>query len=276
MRLRRVLRHLVSKGVFQEPERGRFTLNDPARQLMEMRLGFDLDGIGGRMAYAWGTLLSAVRTGSPAYHEYFGRSFWDDLDAHPAISAEFDALMGPAGHGTPDPEVLLNPADWESIHTVVDVGGGTGSLLAEILRAHPTVRGILVDLPRTVARSAEIFQAAGVEDRVETVGQSFFDPLPPGGDLYLLKNVLSDWPDREATAILKRCADAARPSGRVVFFTGVGPGEEAPTELLMLVLVGGRGRTLDEFRVMAREAGMEITSVGRQPSGRKIAEGRPV
>src|ERR1700683_4190948 len=169
--LNRVLRHLVSQGVFEEPQRGRFALNDVARQFLEdsVHLGFDLDGIGGRMAGAWGTLLSAVRTGRPAYHEAFGRGFWDDLDAHPRIAADFDALMGPAGHGTPDPEILINPADWESVRTVVDVGGGTGALLAEVLRVHPKIRGTLVDLPRTVARASEMFLAAGVTDRVTTV-----------------------------------------------------------------------------------------------------------
>ena len=112
-------------------------------------------------------------------------------------------------------------------------------------------------------------------DRVSAVGQSFFDPLPGGGDLYILKNVLGDWPDREATAILRRCAEAARPSGRVVVFTGAGPGEDASPELLMMVLVGGRGRTLDEFRELAREAGLEVRVVGRQTSGRVIVECRP-
>jgi hypothetical protein len=274
--LHRVLRHLVGKGLFEEPSPGRFALNDAARGLLEdgARLGFDLNGIGGRMAYAWGTLLSAVRSGRPAYHEVFGRGFWEDLDAHPDVAASFDALMGP-GHGTPDPQILVDPADWESVRTVVDVGGGTGPLLAEILRSRPAVRGTLVDLPRVVARSGEVFQGAGVADRVTVVGQSFFEPLPGGGDVYVLKSVLGDWPDREATAILRRCGEAARPSGRVVVFTGVGPGEEAPPELLMMVLVGGRGRTLDEFRQMGREAGLEMGAVGRQPSGRYIAEFRP-
>lgn len=275
--LYRVLRHLVSTGVFEEPSPGRFALNDAARGLLEepLRLGLDLDVIGGRMAHAWGTLLTAVRTGRPAYYEAFGRGFWEDLDAHPAIAASFDALMGPVGHGVPDAEILADPGAWDSIQTVVDVGGGTGALLAEVLRAHPGVRGVLVDLPRTVARSGEVFQSAGVAGRVTTVGQSFFDPLPGGGDLYVLKNVLSDWPDPEATAILKRCAEAARPSGRIAVFTGAGPGEEASPELLMMVLVGGRARTLDELRELAREAGLEVRSVLRQRSGRVVVEFRP-
>jgi len=276
--LNRVMRHLVSKGLFEEPARGRFQLNDAARALLEdsIHLGLDLDGIGGRMAHAWGTLLSAVRTGKPAYHEVFGRGFWDDLDAHPDIATSFDALMGAVGHGTPDPNVLVDPADWASVRTVVDVGGGAGWLLAEVLRAHPHVRGTLVELPRPVARSAEVFRDAGVADRVTAVAQSFFDPLPGGADLYILKSVIHDWPDREATAILKRCAEAARPSGRVVVFTGAGPGEEASPELLMMVLVGGKARTLDEFREMARQGGLEVRAVGRQPSGRPIVECHPI
>jgi hypothetical protein len=225
----RVLRHLVGKGLFEEPEPGRFALNDPARALRSSAMGFglDLEGIGGRMAEAWSSLLEAVRTGRPAYHTIFGRPFWEDLQAHPEVAASFDALMGPAGHGTPDPEVLLN-GDWESVHSLVDVGGGTGSLLAEILRARPTLRGILVDLPATVTRSAEIFQAAGVSERVTAVSHSFFKPLPSGADLYLMKNVLGDWPDREAITLLSRCAEAARPAGRVVILGGVRPMKTEP------------------------------------------------
>lgn len=276
--LQRVLRHLVEKGVFEEPAPGRFALNDAARGFLDpsLRLGLDLNGIGGRMAYSWSTLLSAVRTGKPAYHEVFGRGFWDDLDANPAIAADFDALMGPRGHGIPDPDVLLDPAAWDSVRTVLDVGGGTGALLAEVLRAHPHVRGTLLDLPRTVARSREIFEAAGVAGRVTLAPRSFFDPLPPGQDVYLIKNVLGDWADPEARAILARCAEAARPNGRVVLVGGVTPEPKASPELLMLVLVGGRNRTLPEFRGLAREAGLEVHAAGRRPSGRYLVECRPV
>jgi hypothetical protein len=275
--LHRVLRHLVAKGVFEEPEPGRFALNDPARQLLEspLQLGLDLDRFGGRMAHAWNSLLSAVRTGKPAYHEVFGHPFWDDLEAHPDIAASFDALMGPRGHGTPDPQVLVDD-DWEAVRTVVDVGGGSGALLAEVLRAHPHVRGTLVDRPQTVARAAPIFEAAGVADRATVVGQSFFDPLPAGADAYLLKSVLGDWPDGEAAAILRRCAEAARPHGRVILLNGVSPddGGAASPALLMLVLVGGKDRRLSEFRTLAADAGLYVHAARRQPSGRFVVECR--
>jgi hypothetical protein len=272
--LHRVLRHLVVKGVFDEPSPGRFALNDTARALLEpaAKHGMDLDAFGGRMAHAWGGLLQTVRTGSSAYPTIFGKPFWDDLREHPRIAESFDALMGP-GHGTPPSDVLLS-GDWDSVHTVVDVGGGTGSLLAEVLRAHPAVRGTLVDLPATVARSAPVFREAGVADRVTTVAQSFFDPLPPGADLYLLKNVLADWPDREALALLRRCAEAAAPVGRVVLLGGVSPDEAGTPSpaLLMMVLVGGKERTLSEFRTLARAAGLEVRAAGRHASGRFVVE----
>jgi 2,7-dihydroxy-5-methyl-1-naphthoate 7-O-methyltransferase len=274
--LHRVLRHLARKGVFVEAAPGRFTLNATAEELLDdgTLVGLDLDSFGGRMAGAWNTLLAAVRTGKTAYRDAFGRNFWDDMDANPEIGAKFDWLMGP-GHGTPDPEILVDAGDWANVRSVVDVGGGTGAQLVEILRARPQVRGTLVDLPRAAAQGRIAFEAAGLADRVTVVGQSFFDPLPPGADVYVLKNVLADWPDAEAAAILRRCAEAARPNGRVVAFTGAAPGDEADPELLMLVLVGGKGRTLEEFRELGRQASLEMTAHGKQPSGRKIAEFRP-
>jgi SAM-dependent methyltransferase len=269
--LARVLRHLASRGVFEEASPGRFALNDNARALLEpsARFGFNLDGFGGRMAHSWSQLLTAVRTGAPGYQQIFGRPFWDDLAAHPDIARDFDALMGP-GHGTPDPEVLPD-GDWSSVRTVVDVGGGSGSQLAEILRARPSIRGTLVDVAPTVARSRSVFEAAGVADRVTVVGQSFFDPLPAGADLYVMKSVLADWPDADASRLLRRCAEAARPNGRVVIVGGVSlEAAVAAPSLLMLVLVGGKDRTINEFRELARGAGLEVAATGRQQSGKSL------
>ena len=265
--LHRVMQHLVRKGVFEEPEEGRFALNDTARGLLDpmMRIGLDLDRFGGRMAHAWGTMLQYVRTGEPAYRGLFGRDFWADLEAHPEVAADFDALIGPAGHGTPDPnfEITLG---WEAVRWVVDVGGGTGAMLAEILRAHPHLRGTLVDVPRAVASSASIFAAAGVTDRVTTSGQSFFDPLPAGADLYLLRGVLNDWGDRDALAILRRCAEAVKPTGRIVVLKGISPDGAKRPLMIEMVLAGGRHRSVSEFRLLAAKAGLELIAANRQQS----------
>ncbi|HEX9090835.1 MAG TPA: methyltransferase [Anaerolineales bacterium] len=278
-----VMGHLVSKGILEEYAPGSFMLNVAAKQLLDpvIRLSFDLNGIGGRFAHAWETLLDYVRTGTPAYHKVFGLPFWDDLNAHPEIAADFDALIGPTGHGTPDPEFEIS-GGWEQVHAVVDVGGGTGAMLAELLRLRSHLTGSLVDLPRTVARSADIFKAAGVHERVTIVGQSFFEPLPAGGDIYLLRGVLNDWPDSEARLILRRCAEAAsssrlgQPAGRVIVLKGI-LADDAPKDLTIeMVLLGGKHRTVSEFKALAGEAGLEVFSAEQQPEGYFVVECRPV
>jgi SAM-dependent methyltransferase len=275
--LHRVLSHLVSKSVFEEPAAGRFVLNQAARGLLEpsMRLGLDLQGLGGRMANVWSTLPAYVRTGATAYQDVFGMPFWEDLKAHPEIGAQFDELMGPAGHGAPNADFQIT-GGWEGVRTVVDVGGGTGAMLAEILRTRPQIRGTLVDFPQTVARSGEIFRAAGVADRVTIAGQSFFDPLPPHADIYLLKKVISNWPDPEAAAILRRCAEAARPEGRVVVLGGVTPDDEPRRISIDMLLVGGKHRSLSEFRELAQGVGLEVLAAEEQPSGYFVVECRTI
>jgi precorrin-6B methylase 2 len=274
--LHRMLTYLVGKGVFEEPEPGEFRLNETARQLLDPAwlIGLDLNGIGGRMAHTWSTMLSYVQTGEPAYTDVFGMPFWDDLEAHPKVKASFDALMGPAGHGTPNPDFDIT-GGWEAVRSVVDVGGGTGAMLAEILRVRPKVRGTLIELPRTAALAEETFQAAGLAERVTIIGQSFFEALPGGADLYLLKKVLDDWPDREAERILRGCAQAARPNGRVIVLGGVVQDDTArPLEIQMLLL-GGKKRTVSELQELARQAGLELLAAGQQPSGYFVVECRP-
>ncbi len=268
--LHAVLGHLVSRGVFVEDQPGRFSGNAAASQLAEDPF-LDLDGIGGRMAHTWGTLLSYVRSGLPAYQEVFGRPFWEDLAANPRIAAEFDSLMGPAGHGVPDYDIEL-AGGWEEIAAIVDVGGGTGSMLAALLRRHPRVRGTLVDLPGTVARAGEILSDPGLAGRVTVAGQSFFDPLPAGADLYLLKSVLNDWADDETVAILRRCAEAAHPGGAVVILGGVSPDDASRSLGIDMLVAGGRTSTLTEFGALARRAGLDIVAAGTQSSGRFAVE----
>lgn len=274
--LHRVLTHLVNKGVFAEPSVGHFTMNEAAQGLLDpmMRLALDLNGIGSRFAGVWSTLPAYVRTGKPAYQQAFGLPFWEDLEAHPELSASFDAMIGPAGHGTPDAAFAL-AGGWDAIRTVVDVGGGTGAMLAELLRTWPHLQGTLVDQPRTVARSAETFQAAGVAERATTVGQSFFDPLPAGADLYILRGIINDWPDEESVAILRRCAQAARPNGRVVVLKGVDTNEVSSDLMIEMVLVGGKQRSISQFRELAHQAGLRVVAFGQQASGHSVVECQP-
>lgn len=273
----RLLRHLVCHGVFAEPEPGSFGLNDLAALLRSdhpsgMQIQLDLGGFGGQMDLAFTGLLHTLRTGQPAWETVFGAPFWPHLSADPVMGASFDAVMA-AG-----PEYVSDAAggyDWSGVRHVIDVGGGTGTLLAAVLRAHPGLRATLVDLPETVERGREHLAQQALAGRCTFAGQSFFDELPSGADVYVLHSILHDWADEQATVILRRCAEAAGDRGRVVVIEGHGPdgGDRAmfaEMNLRMLVLAGGRERTVDEYAVLASAAGLAVSGTHLTPLGQVV------
>lgn len=273
--LRRILGHLAGRGLFRQERPGWFMLTEAGQQLRGegARLGYDLDGVGGRFAHAWTTLFEAVRLGRPVYAEKFGLPFWEDLAAHPELSADFDAMMGPAGHGEPDPRILPEEA-WAGATSIVDVGGGAGYKLAALLTSRPELHGTLVELPPTAERARQVLADAGLAARTDVVAQSFFDPLPAGADLYHLSSIINDFPDPEAVAILTRCAEAAGTTGRVLVRGGALDGEQPSGLEVELVLLGGRVRDLAEFGTLAARAGLTVFAAHRQPGG-LVVELRP-
>jgi len=275
--LGRLLRHLTCRGVFGEPEPGIFTLTEAGVQLQDshpggLRAWLDPEGAGGRMDEAMSAMLAAVRTGEPSYALAHGRGLWDDLAADPEVAASFDRLMTIKSSWLIAD--VVNGYDWSSVGHVVDVGGGAGLLLIEVLRAHEGMIGTLVEQAATAARARDAIAAAGLTDRCEAVASNFFDPLPTGGDLYVLWNILHDWADAEAAAILRRCAEAAGDAGRVLVIEF---GEQAvhqftSMDLLMLVVVGGRERTVEEFTALAASVGLTVTSATPTPAGLSLIE----
>jgi hypothetical protein len=263
--LARMLRHLVQHGVFTEPRPGQFAANQAAAMLRTGQPGavwLNLDGFGGQMDLAFTGLAHTVRTGEPAWEQVFGQPFWAYLDTHPAISASFDATMAVDAGSAP----VADGYDWTTVRHVADIGGGTGTLIAEVLRRNPQLRGTLADLPETAARARHYLAGLGLDGRCEVVGQSFFDPLPPGPDVYLLNRVIHDWDDDAATAILSRCAEAAGRTGRVLVVESHGSTDGdsaafAEMNLRMLVLAGGRERTIDDYSALAVRAGLRVTAV---------------
>jgi hypothetical protein len=263
--LARMLRHLVQHGVFTEPRPGQFAVNPTAALLrtgQPAAIWLDLDGFGGRMDLAFTGLAHTVRTGEPAWEQVFGQPFWAYLDANPAISASFDATMAvDAGSAA-----VAGGYDWTAVRHVADIGGGTGTLIAEVLRRNPQLRGTLTDLPETAARARQYLAERGLDDRCDVVGQSFFDPLPAGADAYLLNRVIHDWDDAAASAILRRCAEAAGGTGRVLVIESHGSASGdlaafAEMNLRMLVLTGGSERTIDDYSALAADAGLKVTAV---------------
>jgi SAM-dependent methyltransferase len=274
--LGRVLRFLAARGVFEEPEPGRFTATEIG-QLLEDGAGIrgwlDQDGFGGRVDHTWPALLNAVRTGRSCYAEVFGLPIWEDLAANPAIAASFDELMAEES-GSLLPE-LANGYDWNAIREVVDVGGGTGALAAVLARAYPHLRATVLDLPAVAQGAAERFAREGLADRCRAQAGSMFDPLPEGADVYLLSNVVGDWDDSKVVEILRRCAEAAGQNGRILILEPLleeDPRSSSALDLLRLVVAEGGTRTLKQFRALAEAAGLELAGHKSMPSGLCILE----
>ena len=277
--LGRLLRFLVHKGVFAEVSPDKFALTDVG-ELLADRGGagraeyLDLGGSAARMDLAFAGLPEAIRTGGPGYASVYGRGFWADLDAEPAFRAYFDELMRAQQLVTAPQVAALYP--WREAGHVVDVGGGSGGLLAEVLGAYPHLRGTLVDRPEPVATAAAAFAERGLCDRIDVMAGDIFEPLPAGGDVYVVSRVLTDWSDAHATTILRRCAEAAGPAGRVLVIEALPTQPHVPHlsafDLKMLVLVGGRERGPDDFIALAAAAGLAPVHVYPGAAGLTLME----
>ncbi|MGH9232731.1 MAG: methyltransferase [Acidimicrobiales bacterium] len=264
--LDRLLGHLVTVGVLRREAADRYALTDLGEALRDdhpagVRAVLDIDGALGRGDLSLVHLLHSLRTGDPCFPALYGRGFWDDVAADPERTAGYDACMG-ADVSAWAPAVVA-ALDWGRFDHVVDVGGGDGTLLAALLRAHPNARGTVFDQPATAAAAGARLAAAGLADRTGAVGGSFFDPLPPGGDAYVLCAVLHDWDDEVAAAILSRCAEAAG-RGTVVVVEKTGAGGESPNttmDLRVLAYFGGRERAVPDLRRLAERAGLGTRAV---------------
>ncbi|KZM74364.1 methyltransferase [Nocardia terpenica] len=264
--LRRVLDHLVTAGVLVRAADG-YDLTPLGEHLRDddpsgVRPWLDLDGAIGRADLSFIHLLHTVRTGEPAFPLQFGVPFWDDLAADAGRSASFDALMG--SRLTADLPAVAAAYPWGALGHVVDVGGGNGALLIAILRAHPELRGTVIDLPAPAANAQKAFTAAGLGDRADAVPGSFFDPLPVGAGGYVLSGVIHDWDDEDAARILRRCADAVARRGVVLIVDHIGDREQSldtEGDLRMLCYVRGRERTLPQLGELAKSVGLRVNVV---------------
>ncbi|MFG1647323.1 methyltransferase [Amycolatopsis sp. NPDC049252] len=270
--LRRLLEHLVTAGVFAfDTESARYRPTPLGTQMGAdgIKLLLDISCAGGRAELAFTDLLETITTGEPAYPRRYGRDFWADLDAEPNLRSSFDAQMN--WRFREQAPRIAEGFDWSRFPHIVDVGGGDGPLLIEILRAHPGVRGTLLDL--AAGPAADRFAAAGLGDRVSAVAGSFFDPLPAGADAYLLSDIVHDWDDEHARAILSGCRRAAEPDATVLLIEPVrGHGAHTGIDLFMLMCFGGEERTLDELVELGAESGLVFRDAVPVTEGRLALE----
>ncbi len=280
--LYRLLRALASLGVFQEDREGHFSLTPLGACLRSDAtepVGPWATFIGQERHWeTWGHLLHSVQTGASAFRHLYGTSPWEARAANPEASAVFDRAM--TAISVSSAESVLAAYDFGKFRRVVDVAGGQGALLAAILVKHPTVQGVLFDQPHVVASAAPLLEAAGVAERCQVVGGSFFEAAPGGGDAYVLKAIVHDWDDAEATAILRSCRSAIEANGRLLVIEReiLPPNEGAPaklSDLNMLVMLGGRERTREEYAVLFAASGFRLASVTPTEAGLSIFEGVP-
>jgi hypothetical protein len=275
--LDRLMRHLVTIGLFRRDEGGAYTATELGDQLRDDHPGgrrkwLDAEGAVGRGDLSFVDLAYCVRTGRPAYPVRYGKPFWDDLAADPGLSASFDTVM--EHHVDLDASTVADAYDWGALKHVVDVGGGSGALLGRLLARHDGLRGTLVDLAGPAGNARRRFRRLGLDDRVTVVTGSFFEPLPEGAGGYVLSAILHDWDDAHAVRILRRCAEAAGRSGVVLVIEAIGADGESPDtamDLRMLTYYGGRERGLTEMRAVAAAAGLAVRSVHQVGHGSFIS-----
>jgi SAM-dependent methyltransferase len=276
--LRRVIDHLVAVDVLRVDD-GRYGSTEASRLLCSSAP----DGIANWVRcelqegywHSWDRLVEQLRTGEPAFEQVHRTSFFEWLAADPAISALFDATMRDGSRDLdfgPVAAITVRPGE-----TVVDVGGGDGAFLAALLAANPGARGVLFELPRDNAEVVPALAALIAEGRATVERGSFFDGVPAGGNVYVLKRIVHDWDDDRAVRVLGHCRDALRPGGRVVVVDRVlADDEHIPSgrslDVLMMVLMAGRERTAAEFTALGTAAGLLPGTVTATPTSLSVVE----
>ncbi|MFF0317662.1 methyltransferase [Micromonospora sp. NPDC005252] len=276
--LLRALRALAGKGIFTEVEPEVFGLTKLAEPLrtdhpLSLRDAYPLMAADVR---AWAGLTRCLRTGEAAFPRVHGADYWSYLAGHPVDSLAVDRWMSSLTRL--HLRTVLPAWPWAQAQQVVDVGGGDGAFLAGLLSRCPQLHGTLLDLPHVVAAAPALLARAGVADRCRIVAGSFFDPLPAGADLYVLKTILPGWEDADATAILRRIAAAMGPRSRLLLLEAIIPTGDVfdvakLVDLHTLVLTGGRHRTRDDLVDLLAGAGLRLDRFVATPTLTVIAAG---
>jgi hypothetical protein len=219
-------------------------------------------------------LQYSVATGKTAMEKVFGMPLFDYLAQHRELAAQFSETM--VGIHSGEPAAVAASYDFSTLE-VVDVGGGTGNMLAHILTRYPQCRGVLFDCPHVVAEAPAFLRAKGLENRVRIEPGDFFSRVPPGGDVYLLSHIIHDWNEEQCLAILDHCRKAMNVGAKLLIVEFVLPEGDEPhvgklLDMTMLVVTGGEERTASEYKVLLARAGLKMTRVVPTGSDASIIE----
>jgi C-methyltransferase len=279
--LRRLLRALIGRGVFHRRRDGRYELNSLARTLCSdaaVSMAAAARFYGSReQRERWTMLADSIRTGRSVVPVLHGKESFDFFADDPRHADLFNRTMASISELT-DASVAAG-YDFSPYLTIVDVGGGHGPLLSTILASAPRSQGVLYDLPAVVSDAAKTLCARDVADRVRIEAGSFFDSVPAGGDAYVLKNIMHDWPDEKAVQILRNVRAAAGPHATVLLVELVIPDHDRDfpgkwADLEMLLNLAARERTADEYRNLLSQAGFRMTRLVPTASPLSVVEAR--
>lgn len=266
--LDRLMRALVGEGVFRRTRDGRYALN-PLGDTLRTDAPVPMAGMAKFMGAPqhrehWSHLADAVRSGESAIRTLRGMEAFDYVASEPELGKIFNDAM------TSMSELAITPVigayDFTRFGTIADVGGGHGRLLSAMLEAAPQAKGVLYDLPDVVEGAPEMLTRHGVLDRVRVVPGSFFDGVPEGADLYVMKNIIHDWADAPAAAILRNVRGAARTGATLLLVEGVIPDHDRRfplkwVDMEMLIGNAARERTEAQYRKLYTDAGFRLTRV---------------
>jgi predicted transcriptional regulator len=277
--LARLLRGLIGRGLFKQLRDERYaltSLGDTLRSDADISLRAFARFVGSRQEREhWTHLTEAIRTGRAVIPELRGKPAFEYIAGEPELDAIFNDAM------TNFSQLAIAPViaeyDFSRYETIVDIAGGHGRFLAAILNATPQARGVLFDQPHVVAGAGALLEQHRVADRVRVAEGSFFESVTEGGDAYVLKHIIHDWPDDDALKILGNVRAAAGPGKHVLLVEFVLPGghREFPgnwTDLEMHVANGARERTADQYGRLLGRAGFRMTRVVKTASPISVVE----
>ncbi len=229
---------------------------------------------------AWQHLEYSIRTGKAAFEHIYGTDMWTYLMQHPEQAQLFDQAMTGLSENANLP--LVQSYDFSAFATLVDIGGGHGSFLKTILTLYPGLQGVLFDQPSAIEHACQRIEPE-FRDRLQLVAGDVFTAVPEGGDGYIMKAVLHDWPDEDCIRILYRCRQVMQPASKLLLVEpAIQPGSSRETisnellDLLMLVSTAGRERTTEEFAYLLDASGFQLAHVLPTKTGFSIIEGVPV
>jgi hypothetical protein len=281
--LYRVLRLLASAGVFAESAGKVFALtpmSDCLRADAPDSMRDMVIFIGNRFhAKVWSELSYSIETGKPAVEHVYGKPAFEVIFGDPEIAYDFNKAM--TSFSRKIAPALLEAYDFSGIGTLMDVAGGHGAILCEVLSRYPGMKGILFDMPNVIEEATCHICSLNMDLRCQTVTGDFFDEIPAGADAYYMQHIIHDWADEPALKILANCRRAleGRKDGRLIIVDAVVPETSEPhfskiLDLEMLLMPGGRERTEREWRDLFHQAGFEIARIVPMQASESVIEAR--